>query len=347
MRAQVVDKGQVSVPNKTQNFDENIPLPRESHSSILHDDKIIVFGGRTFSTKRTKNFLNDVWSFSLLNHQWECLIPSTTPEDDTRPVRRQNQTAVKYNDKIIIYGGQTDDERYLDDIWSFDLSSHTWEHVVTDHNPDARHSHSAVMWGSKMVIFGGRDSHKEAHYSNDIYYLDINEKKWSKMECSGPIPSGRSYHRASLLNSGNHMLVFGGYFWDGRETYYNDVHVLDMKNQTWVNVTVKGNSAPMRNRHMQQAVSSENDKDTDIIIYGGNYLTYEDMRDVFYNDAYKMSVSETNNGFKCAWNKLQTSGTCPKRGNQSSVYYPRDGCVYMIGGELSRRRFSDVIRFEL
>jgi N-acetylneuraminic acid mutarotase len=325
---------------------EERPEKREAHTMILYNDTIILFGGRITSTNRQKTFLNDVWLFDLMTKQWRCLYEKSEPSDGSRPVRRQNHTCIVFkNTTMILYGGQTDNEQYLDDTWEFDLVNHKWQQIETKNTPAARHSHTAILWNDSMIIFGGRDGHKNAHYSSDAYEYNINTKEWNLLPCRGTLPQGRSYHKASLLHTGNHMLIFGGYFWNGKETYYNDIHVLDLQERAWVRIKVTNTAPPVRNRHLQLVVPCNNKQETSIFVHGGNWLDYSKGADIFHKDAYILSAVE-NKTFKCTWNKIDLQGL-PTVGNHSAVYYPSDQLVYMFGGECSRVRFNDMYTIEL
>ncbi len=53
--------------------------------------------------------------------------------------------------------------------------------------------------------FGG---YGDPHYFNDTWSFDISIRKWTKLQCTGSIPSPRAYHAAVLVD--DVMYVFGG-----------------------------------------------------------------------------------------------------------------------------------------
>ncbi len=59
--------------------------------------------------------------------------------------------------------------------------------------------------------FGG--STKGPHRLNDTWSFDISTRKWTELQCTGPIPSPRAYHAAVLVDDA--MYVFGGLAIDG------------------------------------------------------------------------------------------------------------------------------------
>ena len=75
-----------------------------------------------------------------------------------------------------------------------------------------------------LCRFGGMTDGR--HYHNDTWMFDISTRKWTELQCIGPIPSPRAGHAAVLVD--NVMYVFGGY--DGN-AYLDDLTALQLSSE--------------------------------------------------------------------------------------------------------------------
>ncbi|QDZ20408.1 hypothetical protein A3770_04p29260 [Chloropicon primus] len=124
----------------------------------------------------------------------------------TAPPARFGHSAVSYNGKKYIFGGEKN--TYLfNDVWVFDFSVEEWKHVLPkgDTLPEARVSHSAVVSGNKMVIQGGRN--KAAALLSDVWEFDLDQESW-RLVANTTILGRRMGHSASVVK--DKMYVFGG-----------------------------------------------------------------------------------------------------------------------------------------
>jgi N-acetylneuraminic acid mutarotase len=98
--------------------------------------------------------------------------------------------------------------------------------------PSPRRSHSVELVDNKLYTFGGGDG-KQA--LNDLYCLDIETAKWTKIVTRGATPPKRGYHKSVLV--GKTMYIIGGS--DGSDAF-SDVHMLDTVTHTWSKSRAKG-----------------------------------------------------------------------------------------------------------
>lgn len=91
------------------------PLARVNHSSCILNDILYIFGGET----KEGDYLNDMWSFNLLTHQFSQIIYETKPED--LPVGRSGHTMVACNGSLFVFGGKGGNMNEANDLWKFDL----------------------------------------------------------------------------------------------------------------------------------------------------------------------------------------------------------------------------------
>ncbi|KAF9085234.1 hypothetical protein BGX29_002108, partial [Mortierella sp. GBA35] len=94
------------------------------------------------------------------------------------PCKRHNHSCIAEADAIYVFGGQTDLDAYLGDLWRFDLNTRQWSELATS---QPRHSHSALKHERSMMIFGGRTGLKPAVYSNEILVYDFDSNVWNSL----------------------------------------------------------------------------------------------------------------------------------------------------------------------
>jgi N-acetylneuraminic acid mutarotase len=338
----ILHSGEVALPQQRskkatrpqQTFSADLPPPRQGHAAILFDEKIYIFGGRTYSKNRNeKTFLNDVWSFSLVTNTWTNIQTIDSPEP------RHNISCLLFDNTAILFGGQGYEDKIYNDVWYFDMINHTWTKITTNDTPSPRHSCSTVISGSNMIVIGGRTS---TSYSREVYVFDIPVQTWSKILCKGEeLVHPRDYHKMTLLDK-DHVLVFGGYFYDGKEHYFNDILILDLSTWSWSLPQVTGDIPAPRNRQLQEKISTDGISH-EIFVHGGNCYDSDTRKGEFFGDAYILKVAGSD--FKCEWNKItmKDDANTPNRGHHASVVW--NSSVVMFGGECKRSRFNDVRRF--
>ena len=129
-----------------------MPKPRDDHSLAQIDDKsFLIFGGfvqgsrvnECYSCKKNGNTL-----------EWKRIGESSAD----KPCVRASQSAVVYQGKCVIFGGMSDDNIKLNDLWELDLGTEEFKEIripEASFKPSARSGHSANIFNDKMVVFGG------------------------------------------------------------------------------------------------------------------------------------------------------------------------------------------------
>lgn len=85
--------------------------------------------------------------------------------------------------------------------------------------PHNRYRHTAVVYNDAMYIFGGVDKTQTRY--NDLHRFDFNTQVWEMIQCTGAIPSGRTFHVATVINDS--LIITGGY--DGSQRL-NDAYAI-------------------------------------------------------------------------------------------------------------------------
>eukprot|EP00944_MAST-04C_sp_MAST-4C-sp1_P000588 g588.t1 len=259
------------------------PSARAGHSSILFDEKMIIFGG-----DGGQNY-NDVWALSAST--WTKL-----ETNGIKPSVRSSHSAVSYNEKMIVFGGSNYGVYAKNEVWVFDLTAYTWENVTTSPTkPSARTSHSSVVHGDQMVMFGGADA---GAVRNDVWTLNLTSYNWASLTTSATKPSVR-YGHSCILASGM-MVLFGGR-WDN--SFGNDIWTLNLTSYVWTERTKTGKKPSARYSHSSIFYDSK------MILYGGYNFDNGTFTDVW---AYNLS--------SYVWSEVNISGPDPRYDHSSIVF---------------------------
>ena len=126
---------------------------RNSHSSVVFDDKIWVLGGYDGSRKK------DVW-YSTDGINW------TRATTDAAWSARNSHSSVVFDDKIWVLGGY-DGSNSKNDVW-YSTDGINWTRATIAAAWSARDAHSSVVFGDKIWVLGGYDN--SSGNKNDVYY---------------------------------------------------------------------------------------------------------------------------------------------------------------------------------
>jgi len=193
------------------------PCARSRHSACIKGTHMYVIAGGGDNG----GVHNDVYVLDTETMSW-----TRPPTKGIAPIARWGHSTTFVGDNLIVFGGH-DGTRMLNDINILNTKTMTWSqpppYEQNDEHPSPRAGHSAtyVSLGdvNKLLIFGGGDGNK---IYNDIYFLDLDDFKWSRPKVKGPLPAARCAHTADLVNG--KLIVFGG--GDGSRRF-KDIYVLN------------------------------------------------------------------------------------------------------------------------
>lgn len=292
------------------------PSPRQSYTAVLdsRNHRMLVFGGWNNGT-----VYNDIWSLDLTagSERWAQLTTTGTP-----PSPRSSQTGiyVPTNHSLIISCG-ADANEPLYDTWILNLDSLQWKRLYIA-GPDRRWAPACVYdsWGNRALLFGGIDW--QGFPINETYYLTKQSglAVWQIFNSTGSPPSRRSSMASAFDPKTGKMIVFGGYWFDGSDHFYNDSYLFD-PNQgqgVWTQLSPGGNVPSLR-REVSGICDTLNNR---FLIFGGG------TRSSAYNDVYALDLT-TN-----TWTQLSPSGTLPSPRYCTQVVYdtPNRRMILFGGG---------------
>lgn len=113
------------------------PSPRGSHSAVLIDDNVWVFGGYGGTGYQRHDF-NDLYRLNIPAMAWTKVdAPAGTPV----PAPRSGHVAVASRSKMLVHGGWSSASQF-NDLWAFDTEALAWSRVGA--SGPSRWNHAAV-----------------------------------------------------------------------------------------------------------------------------------------------------------------------------------------------------------
>ncbi|KAI8577539.1 hypothetical protein K450DRAFT_251329 [Umbelopsis ramanniana AG] len=168
-------------------------------SMTVVGQSVLVFGG---FHQYTDDVYNDLYQLTVHNgrYKWTNLLYIK----GNRPSKRNDHSAALWQgNKLVIFGGSSDDEVYCNDVSVLDLTTMTW-HQPEIHGqlPMGRMKHSSTIHNDKLYISGGKLS--GSHFSDTIDILDL--KKWVWLPS---IPFVRRCQHITFFHR-NRLYLYGG-----------------------------------------------------------------------------------------------------------------------------------------
>ncbi|CAG9769122.1 unnamed protein product [Ceutorhynchus assimilis] len=217
---------------------------RYSHTAVICDDSMYVFGGCT-SAMTT---FNDLWKLNLSTRTWGRPLAM-----GTYPSPKACSSLVHYKDYLVLFGGWTYPPTYplyqgwhlFNELHIYDIKANRWTCVSTIRTPPPVAGHSVSVVGEWMIIFGGLQKPSTAVHcekSNDIWKLHLETWTWYKQEVEdGPKPHGRFGQTQVILDDTN-LLILGGS--GGPNSQFCDCWILNMVGNLWrwIKVDIVGKS---------------------------------------------------------------------------------------------------------
>lgn len=206
---------------------------RYSHSAIVCDDYMYIFGGCTSSNTT----FNDLWRLDLSTRTW--VRPITM---GSYPSPKASSSLIKYKDMLVLFGGWTYPPAYplyqsrllFNELHIYNITSNRWHSLCIVDSPPPMAGHSATLVGEWMIIFGGLQKPSTAVHSeksNDIWKLNLETWTWYKQPVyGGPKPAARFGQTQVILDDKN-LLILGGT--GGPNNQFSDCWLLNMEGVVW------------------------------------------------------------------------------------------------------------------
>jgi N-acetylneuraminic acid mutarotase len=311
------------------------PETRQQASLTYFNDKLYLIGGISRSINK------DVNVFQIQKKTWnrvDCLGDVSEP--------RFGHSAVRYDGKIIVYGGGTHFDTVhklrecLSGVFLFHLNDNRWEYLKTKGTYlPSRKYHSSVIIASQMFIYGGMNQRN--NFLSDPALLNLKKNSWKSVEVSGEGPGKVSFHSACLvlnpLPSKNESIYSfssnstklrhpGVYFFGGLssdKTAKNTLHVLTLGKRplTWTSPQTSGRPPSPRFLHSMVYNASLNL----LIIFGGRVDLMSNPVYTCFNDVFLLDMQSL------IWITVNVVGDVPA-GRAGHAAETADHRLFVFGG---------------
>ena len=236
---------------------------RFGHTSVIYQNKIYLFGGRT---KYGNSFVSPGLEIFSLNDK---SFINNEGERGIGPEPRKNHIAELVGNQMFIHGGINDNNEVLSDCsyLNLNLSQLKWGTCpINRSTPSPKlYGHSSALVLPKdfyssnklsifnypevefvnsrikekgIYIFGGK-SKEDGGLNNKIWVVILGQKKlkWYNPEVKGKPPSPRYFHSMSYYDKGNILIIHGGRNDVVSEnSALNDTFIFDLENFEWMEV---------------------------------------------------------------------------------------------------------------
>lgn len=278
---------------------------RDSHSVVVFKNKLWLLGGVGGTASVYKPNYNDIWT-SENGKDWTLVLKAAP-----WPARRSNGVVV-FEDRLWIFGGVTDNDKYLNDVWVSD-DGISWQQVTANAGWTPRKGLTSLVFNNKIWMMGGIDSENA---KNDVWYSE-NGKDW--ILATNKAPWSR---RIGLIAE-----VFDNKIWISGGNYINEMGQKDIWNstdgKTW-NFVI---NAPWPGRHCHCFTSFNGY----LWVIGGWSGYGHGYNDTWYSE----------DGID--WKQLYKDGSAPWKGREDLVCLEYQNKIFMMGGMKSNgERTNDV-----
>ena len=127
-----------------------------------------------------------------------------SPAAGKRPSKRCLIHGAASGGRFFLFGGQSNADPYLGDLWVFDLAAREWNQLGGP-APSQRNTYAATVAGGRWWIHGGAGP---TRLLGDLWRLDMKTGRFRAVKVSGRNPAARSGHAAAPVSGG--LLIFGG-----------------------------------------------------------------------------------------------------------------------------------------
>ena len=200
------------LPLKWKKCATDLPYPCGLHQTVVHQRRVIHIGGYDYKIKRKSDVISEL----------QFTSPSIMKELCRMPESRECHGAEIFDDKVLIFGGDTDDGNTLDSVLEFDLRKIKCKRMPPLPYPLSRMA--TVHWRDQAVLLGGRDKNGKA--LNDVFMYDCKTGKITVL----PSMLKKRYACCAVI-TGNTIVVVGGY--NEKDVDLNSVECFTIGGSTW------------------------------------------------------------------------------------------------------------------
>ena len=200
------------LPLKWKKYATDLPFLCCYHQTVVHQQRVIYIGGYNDSINRNSDMISEL----------QLSSPSIMDELCRMPESRHCHAAEAVDDKILIFGGQTDGGDHLDGVLEFDPKKNECNRMPALPYPLSQMA--TVHWRDQAVLLGGRV--KDGKVLNDVFMYDCKTSKITVL----PSMLEKRYACCAVI-TGNTIVVMGGR--NEKDKDLNSVECFTMGGSTW------------------------------------------------------------------------------------------------------------------
>jgi hypothetical protein len=198
------------LPLKWMEFSDELPYESRYHQTVVYQQRVIHIGGYNRDEGETSNVISELQVTSPCTLKELCQMPQT----------RFCPGAEAFEDKVLILGGQDDDNDVLDSVLEFDPEKNECKDLPSLPHPLGEMA--TVRWRDQVVVLGGRD--KNGEVLNDVFMYDCKTGKITAL----PSMLETRYDCCAVI-TGNTIVVMGG----TNDDELSSVECFTMGGSTW------------------------------------------------------------------------------------------------------------------
>jgi hypothetical protein len=189
---------------------DELPYASRHHQTVVYQQRVIHIGGYNDDEDKTSNVISELQLTSPCTLKELCQMPQT----------RDCHGAEAFEDKVLILGGEDDNEVVLDSVLEFDPKKNECKELPS--LPHPMKEMATVRWRDQVVVLGGRD--KDGEVLNDVFMYDCKTGKITALPSMLEKRDG-----CSAVITGNTIVVMGGY----NDDFLSSVECFTMGGSTW------------------------------------------------------------------------------------------------------------------
>ncbi|PKU48492.1 attractin [Limosa lapponica baueri] len=234
-------------------------LPRASHKTVIHDNKMWIVGGYVFNHSDSQKVL----AYDLISEEW---LPLNNTVNSVE--MRYGHSLALHKDDIYMYGGKIDATgNVTSQLWLFRIPTQTWTQVT----PQAKEQYAVVGHSAHivtlkdnstvmLVIFGHCPLYG---YISNVQEYNLDTNTWNILQTSGALVQGGYGHSSVYDSSTRSIYIHGGYkaFSANKYRLADDLYKYEVDSRMW---TILKDSKFFRYLHTAVIVSGT------MLVFGGN-----------------------------------------------------------------------------
>ena len=199
------------LPLNWMEFSDELPYESCDHQTVVYQQRVIHIGGYNYDEDKVSNVISELQLTSPCTLKELCQMPQT----------RQCHGAEAFEDKVLILGGEDDNDDVLDSVLEFDPEKNECKELPS--LPHPMKEMATARWRDQVVVLGGRD--KDDQVLNDVFMYDCKTGKITAL----PSMLEKRYECCAVI-TGNTIVVMGG---ENDDDDLSSVECFTMGGSTW------------------------------------------------------------------------------------------------------------------